>query len=184
VTPYGPGHDLHPFALVSAFKYFFDCLQNQGVGSFNCSVGLWVVHRCEGDLCLDLMTKILEHGTIKILGVVNGDLLWNSIVTNDVQPEEFLDGGGGYVGDRLCFNPFGEILHHDNGEGVLSLCCYKFMNDIDAPPLKGAKMGQSTVKVLQEPWSNERISDKLCRLILVWLHHRLMSSNRILTRGP
>jgi hypothetical protein len=35
------------------------------------------------------MTEILEHDTIKILGIVNGDLLRNSITTDDVLPEKF-----------------------------------------------------------------------------------------------
>jgi hypothetical protein len=45
------------------------------------------------------MAEILEHDTIEILGVVDCDLLWNSIVTNDVLPKEFLDGCGGYIGN-------------------------------------------------------------------------------------
>jgi hypothetical protein len=39
------------------------------------------------------MIEILEHGTIKILGIVDVDLLWNSIATDDVLPKELLDGG-------------------------------------------------------------------------------------------
>jgi hypothetical protein len=62
--------------------------------------------------------------------------LWNSIATDDILPKEFLDGGGGYVGDRLCFNPFSEVFHQDNGEGAVSLCWCKFANDVDAPPLQ------------------------------------------------
>jgi hypothetical protein len=68
------------------------------------------------------MTKIPEHGTIKILGIVNGDSLRNSVMTDDVLLEEFLNCGGGYIGYRLCFNPFGEVLHCNDGEGVISLC--------------------------------------------------------------
>jgi hypothetical protein len=81
-----------------------------------------VVYRCEGDLRLDLMAETLEHGTFKILGIVNRDLLWNSIAIDDVVSEEFLNGGGGCVGDRLRFNPFGEVLHCDYSEIVVSLC--------------------------------------------------------------
>jgi hypothetical protein len=44
------------------------------------------------------MIEILEHGTIKILGIVDGYLLRDSITTDDVLPEKFLDGGGGYIG--------------------------------------------------------------------------------------
>jgi hypothetical protein len=68
------------------------------------------------------MTEILEHGTIKILGVVDGDLLRNSITTGDALLEKFLDAGGGYVCYWFRFDPFGEVLDCDNGEGVVSLC--------------------------------------------------------------
>jgi hypothetical protein len=94
-----------------------------------------VVYRCEGDLCPDLMIEILDHGAIKVLGIVNGDLLRNSIATNDVLPEKFLNCGRGYIGYRFCFNPFGEVLHCDDGIGVISLCWCKFAHNIDAPPL-------------------------------------------------
>jgi hypothetical protein len=30
-------------ALPFAFEYFLDCLKNQGIGSFDCSIRLWVV---------------------------------------------------------------------------------------------------------------------------------------------
>jgi hypothetical protein len=141
VTPYCPDHDFRPFTLLFTFEYFLDCLKNQVVGSLNYSVRLRVVYRCEGDLCPNLMAEILEHGTIKILGVVDSDLMWNSIATDVVLPEELLDGGRGYIGNRLCFNPFGEILHCDYGESVVSLCCYKFTNDVDALPLQGPRLG-------------------------------------------
>jgi hypothetical protein len=88
MAPYCPWHDLRPFALLLAFKYFFDCLKNQGVSSFNCSVGLWVVYRCEGDLHADLVIEIFEHGTIEIFGIDDGDLLWNSVATIDVLPKK------------------------------------------------------------------------------------------------
>jgi hypothetical protein len=84
------------------------------------------------------MTEIFEHGTIKIIGIPNGDLLRNSVTTDDVLPEKFLDGGGGYVCYCLHFNPFGEVLDCDNSEGVVSLCWCKFSHDIDAPRLQGA----------------------------------------------
>jgi hypothetical protein len=48
-----------------------------------------VIYRCEGDIHLDLMREILEYGTIKILGIVESDLLRNSTTTDDVLPENF-----------------------------------------------------------------------------------------------
>jgi hypothetical protein len=110
--------------------------KNQGIRSLNYSVGLWVVYICKRDLRPNLVIEILQHGTIKILGIVDGDLLRNSVAIDDVLPEEFLDGGGGYVCYRLRFNPFSEVFHCDDGKSVISLCWCKFTNDIDAPPLQ------------------------------------------------
>jgi hypothetical protein len=110
--------------------------KNQGICSLNYSVGLWVVYICKRDLRPNLVIEILQHGTIKILGIVDGDLLRNSVAIDDVLPEEFLDGGGGYVCYRLHFNPFSEVFHCDDGKSVISLCWCKFTNDIDAPPLQ------------------------------------------------
>jgi hypothetical protein len=83
------------------------------------------------------VTEILEQGTIKILGIVNGDLLRYNVATDDVLLEKILDGGRRYIGYRFHFNPFGEVLHCNNGEGVISLCRCNFSHDIDAPPLQG-----------------------------------------------
>jgi hypothetical protein len=110
--------------------------KNQGIRSLNYSVGLWVVYICKRDLRPNLVIEILQHGTIKILGIVDGDLLRNPVATDDVLPEEFLDGGGGYVCYRLHFNPFSEVFHCDDGKSVISPCWCKFTNDIDAPPLQ------------------------------------------------
>jgi hypothetical protein len=96
-----------------------------------------VIYRCEGDLRPDLMTEILEHDTIEILDIVDGDLLRNSVTLDDVLSEKFLDGGGGYSCYWFHFNPFSEVLDCDNGESVVSLCWCKFFHNIDAPSLQG-----------------------------------------------
>jgi hypothetical protein len=49
-----------------------------------------MVYRCEGNLHADLVIEILEHVIVKILGVVDYDLLWDSITTNDVLQYIFL----------------------------------------------------------------------------------------------
>jgi hypothetical protein len=90
VTPRSPRHDFRPFALLFAFKYFLDCLKNQIIGMFHCSVLLWVVYRCEENFRPDLVAEILKHATIKIPGVVDYDLLWNSVMADDVLPEILL----------------------------------------------------------------------------------------------
>jgi hypothetical protein len=135
VALYCPWHDLHPFTLLLTFEYFLNCLKNQSVGSLYCLVGQRVIYRCEGDLCPDLMIEILQHGTIEILGIVDGYLLRDSIMTDDVLLEKFLNSGRDYIGYRLRFNPFHKVLDHNNGEGVVSLGWCEFAHDIDAPPL-------------------------------------------------
>jgi hypothetical protein len=77
-----------------------------------------MVYGHEGDLCPDLMIEIIEHSTIKILYVVDYDLFWNSIMIDDVLPEEFLDGHGGYVGDGIRLDPLGEVLYCHYGDYV------------------------------------------------------------------
>jgi hypothetical protein len=57
-----------------------------------------------------MVVEILEHATIKILGVVNCDLLRNSVMANDVMLEIFLYGCRGYIGDRLRLDPLGVSL--------------------------------------------------------------------------
>jgi hypothetical protein len=96
-----------------------------------------MVHGREGDLHPDLMIEMLEHATVKIFGIVDCDLLWDSIATDDVLLEEFLNGCGGYVGDELRLNPLSEVFYYHYGEGVVSLCWHEFANDVNAPPLEG-----------------------------------------------
>jgi hypothetical protein len=116
VVPYCPWHELCPLAFLLTFEYFLNCLKNQSVGSLYYPVSLRVIYRCEGDLCPDLMTEILEHDTIKVLGIVDGYLLRNSITTDVVLLEKLLNSGGVYIGYRLHFNPFGKVLDCDNAK--------------------------------------------------------------------
>jgi hypothetical protein len=133
VAPHGPRHDFHPFTILFTFEYFLDGLKDQAVGPLNYSIGLQVVYRCEGDLRPGLMVEILEQGTAKILDIIDRDLLWNSIEIDDVLPEEFLNGSRGYVGVRLHFNTFGEVLHCNYSKSVVFLCWCKFIDNIDTP---------------------------------------------------
>jgi hypothetical protein len=96
-----------------------------------------VLHGCERDLRPDLMKEILEHGTIEILGIADGYQPRDSVTTDDVLPEKFMNSGRSYIGYWLRFNPFGEVLDCDNGEGVVSLGWCVFANNTNAPPLQG-----------------------------------------------
>jgi hypothetical protein len=57
-----------------------------------------------------MMAKILEHVIVKLLGIVDYDVLGDDITADDVLPEKFLNGCRAYVCNRLCLNPFCEIL--------------------------------------------------------------------------
>jgi hypothetical protein len=45
----------------------------------------------------------------------------DTVVVDDVLPEEFSDYCGAYVGERLRFDPLREIFDRHNGEGVVAL---------------------------------------------------------------
>jgi hypothetical protein len=77
-------------------------------------------------------------------------------VTDDVLLEEFFNGGGGYVANRLCLNPFGEVLHCDYSESVVSLCWCKFINNVVAPSLQGPgwAIDYETCAGALERWEN------------------------------
>jgi hypothetical protein len=94
-----------------------------------------VVYGCEGDLHSDLMAEILEHVTVDVLGIINCDLLWDAIMTDNVLLEEFFDSSRGYVGDRLRLNPFHEILNYHNGEGIIAMRWGELADCVNAPPL-------------------------------------------------
>jgi hypothetical protein len=96
-----------------------------------------MVDRSEGDLCSDLMIEILEHVIVKLLGIINGDFSWDTIVVDDLFPEKFFDGCGAYVCDRLCHDPLCEIFNCDNGESVVALSWSLLADYVNAPSLKG-----------------------------------------------
>jgi hypothetical protein len=122
LTQYGPGHDLRPFALLFAVEYFLKLPKKSRrwlTQLLRWIVGgtlMWRRHLSESN------DKNPWTWHYQNTSCVNGDLLWNSITTDDILPKEFLDSSRGYVGDGLRFDPFGEVLHCDNGKGVVSLC--------------------------------------------------------------
>jgi hypothetical protein len=84
-----------------------------------------------------LLTEILKHYAIKVLGIINCNLLRNPIAADDVLPEKFLDGCGAYNSHGLHFNPFGKVLDRDNGEGVIAFCGCEFVDNINDLVLQG-----------------------------------------------
>jgi hypothetical protein len=49
-----------------------------------------MVFGCEGSLHINLVVEIIEHVTIEVFGIVNCDLLRDSIVTDNILLENFL----------------------------------------------------------------------------------------------
>jgi hypothetical protein len=80
-----------------------------------------VVHRCECNLHSNLLTKILEHCTVKILCAVDRNLSGNTIVIDDILLEELFDCCGAYICERLCLDPLREVFDCNNDEGVIAL---------------------------------------------------------------
>jgi hypothetical protein len=89
-----------------------------------------MVYCCEDDLRPNLVVEIIEYATIEVLSVVDCDLLWNSVVIDDILPEEFLDCRRGYIGDMLRLDPLGEIFRYHDGEDIVSLSRREFMTRI------------------------------------------------------
>jgi hypothetical protein len=124
VVPYCPWHDLRLFTFLFTLEYFLDCFKYQGIDPFYCTIRLWVVYRCECDLRFDLLTEILEHCTIKVLCVIDRNVVGNAIVTDDILLEELFDCCRAYICDRLRLNPLCEVLdcHHDERVIALHWC--------------------------------------------------------------
>jgi hypothetical protein len=107
------------------------------IGSLHYSIGLRVIQICEGDLSPNLVTEILEHCAVEVLGVIDYNLLRNPVAADDDLLEMFLDGCGTYISYDLCLNPHGKVLDCNDGEGVIGLCRCEFVDDINAPALQG-----------------------------------------------
>jgi hypothetical protein len=71
--------------------------------------------------------EILEHATVKVLGVVDCDLLRKSIAANNVLPEKFMYGCRGHIGDRIHLDPLDEIFYRYYVESVIFLCCVSLL---------------------------------------------------------
>jgi hypothetical protein len=75
------------FPFFSPSRIFFDCFEYEVIGSFHCSVGLGVVHRCKGNLRSNPVAEVLEYCVVKIFYVVNSDVLWYTIEADDILPK-------------------------------------------------------------------------------------------------
>jgi hypothetical protein len=80
------------------------------------------------------VTEILKHVRVKILGIVDCYLLWDSVSANDVLREEIFDCCRGYIGGGLRLDPFHEIFHRHYGKCVVALRWGELAHDVDASP--------------------------------------------------
>jgi hypothetical protein len=69
-----------------------------------------------------LLTEILEHFTIKVLGIADCDVSGDAIAIDGILPKELFDGYRAYVCDRFRLNPLCEVFDCHNGEVVIALC--------------------------------------------------------------
>ena len=84
---------------------FLDACEDDAIGSFDGSVGLWVVNRSETLLGSQLRTELSEGSAIELFTIVNSDLLRDAKAADYVLPEELLQGSGYDVSERLGFDP-------------------------------------------------------------------------------
>jgi hypothetical protein len=94
-----------------------------------------VIHRRECGLHSDLLAKILEHWTVKVLYVVNCNVSGDTIVADDILPKEFFGCCRAYIGERLHLYPLCEVFNCHNDKCVIALCWGLLANDINAPSL-------------------------------------------------
>jgi hypothetical protein len=80
-----------------------------------------VVNGCKCDIRSNLVAKILEHCTVKILCIIDCDVSGDPVSADNVLPEEFLDCCGAYICERLHFYPFHEVFNCHHNEGVIAL---------------------------------------------------------------
>jgi hypothetical protein len=81
------------------------------------------------------MAEILEHCTVKILGIIECDVLGNLVATDDILRKELFEGCRAYVCDGSPLNPFFEVFDYHNSEGVIARCWVTFAVYVSAPSL-------------------------------------------------
>ena len=96
---------IYPLALFLIEQALLNAAEDDAVGPFDGSVGLWVVNRSETLLGSQLRTELSEGSAIELFTIVNSDLLRDAKVAYNVLPEELLQGCGCDVSQRLGFDP-------------------------------------------------------------------------------
>lgn len=84
------GNSCTHFPFLRLKQAFFDGFEDNTVGSFHCSVGLWMVHRGEHDLRAHIGAEILEELVIELFSVIHCDFTEDSKSTDDILPKGFL----------------------------------------------------------------------------------------------
>ena len=97
---------MHPFALWLFCYVFLDACEDDAIGSFNGSVGLWVVHQSKAQLGSQLRIELSKGGALKLFSIVNSDLLRDAEAAYNILPEELQQGCGCDVSKCLGFDRF------------------------------------------------------------------------------
>jgi hypothetical protein len=105
-----------PFALFVVEEPFLDSAEDLAVGSFDDTVGLWVVDRGEHCLGTDGTAEFPEILVVKLFAIVDCWLGRDFEPADDVLLEEFLRGLRCYCGDCSALDRFGKIFDGDEGE--------------------------------------------------------------------
>jgi hypothetical protein len=125
-----------PFALFVVKDPFLDGAKNLAIGTFDDTVGLWVVYRGEDRLGADGTPEFPKVLAIELFVVVDYKFGWDSEVADNVLLEEFLGSLCCYRGDCPGLNPLCEVFNGDEGELEVPLSCRQWSNDVQPPALK------------------------------------------------
>jgi hypothetical protein len=150
------------------------------VGPPYCTIRLRVIHRCEGNLCSDMLAKVFEHCAVKELYVVDGDMSGDAIAADDVLPEDFFYCCRAYIVERLRSDPLHEIFDRHDGERVVALPGGNLLT-ISIPDRWRAHDWAISCNGCAELLTCERTFDMLRTWRQVLLCHLSLLASRILT---
>jgi hypothetical protein len=67
------------------------------------------------------VVEVLIHVIVELFSAIDSEFSRDTVTTEDVLLEKFLDSHGAYVCDRLHLDPLCKILNWYNNEGVVAL---------------------------------------------------------------
>nr|GEU65692.1 hypothetical protein [Tanacetum cinerariifolium] len=100
-------------------------------GSFDLTVGLWVLDGCKSLFDVQFVAPFFEWVVSKLFSAIRYDFPWKTEYAHYVIPNEFFDLGSSYCCDCFCFNPFGEIVDGNNKKFHLPLRLWERTGDVN-----------------------------------------------------